>query len=94
MPHKYVFQPKINFLEMAHTNFVSSIRKTPYQHLVCTKKEKTMFSESHKSIVFKTFQTYTLVHGHMYRNYTENMTQEHPKHPNTFSTIIFFFGNT
>ena len=27
MPTNYVFQPKINFLEMAHTNFVSSIRK-------------------------------------------------------------------
>ena len=26
MPTNYVFQPKINFLEMAHTNFVSSIR--------------------------------------------------------------------
>ena len=26
MPNNYVFQPKTNFLEMAHTNFVSSIR--------------------------------------------------------------------
>ena len=26
MTQQYVFKPKINFLEMAHTNFVSSIR--------------------------------------------------------------------
>ena len=29
----FVFQPKIDFLEMAHTNFVSSVRKTAYQPL-------------------------------------------------------------
>ena len=37
---KEVFQPKINFLEMAHTNFVSSIRKhyiNPYFELQVTK---------------------------------------------------------
>ena len=31
-----VFQPKIDFLEMAHTNLVSSIRKTAYQPLAWT----------------------------------------------------------
>ena len=29
MPPKYIFQPKINFLEIAHTNFVFSIRIAP-----------------------------------------------------------------
>ena len=31
MPTTYVSQPRINFLEMAHTNFFSSIRKTQYE---------------------------------------------------------------
>ena len=31
---KNSFSSKDNFLEMAHTNFVSSIRKTPYQPLI------------------------------------------------------------
>ena len=29
MHHKYDFQPKTDFLEMTHTNFVSSIRIAP-----------------------------------------------------------------
>ena len=32
MPTNYVFQPQTHFLEMAHTNFVSSIRKKKQQH--------------------------------------------------------------
>ena len=44
MPTNYIFQPKTNLLEMAHTNFFSSIRKTPYQPLVWLEdNEKTCF---------------------------------------------------
>ena len=41
MRTKYVFKPKTNFLEMAHTNFFFSIRVTPYQPVFCTKNNKT-----------------------------------------------------
>ena len=34
MPRNDVFQPKINFLRLAHTNFFSSIRITPDQALI------------------------------------------------------------
>ena len=37
LPPKYIFQAKVNFLEMAHTNLVSSIRMTAYQPLIRTK---------------------------------------------------------
>ena len=36
MPTNYVFQPKKNYLEMAHTNCVSSIRERAYQPAICT----------------------------------------------------------
>ena len=39
-PHmltNYIFQPRITFLEMRHTNFVSSIRQTAPQPFSCTK---------------------------------------------------------
>ena len=39
-PPNYVFRPKINFLEMAHTNFISSIRERPFQLLIWTKNNK------------------------------------------------------
>ena len=40
MPTNYLFQPNINVLETAHTNFFSSIRKTAYQPLVRAKNNK------------------------------------------------------
>ena len=49
MPPPKKNQPKISFLEMAHTNFVSSIRQRAYQPLVYTKDNKNTFS---------TFQTF------------------------------------
>ena len=48
MPPNYIFQPNINFLEMAHANFVSSIRKPPYQPVFWTKNNKNMFFGSSK----------------------------------------------
>ena len=38
------FQPKLRFLEMAHTNFVSSIQKTAYQLLAWSKNHKNAIS--------------------------------------------------
>ena len=52
MPHNYVFQSKTHFLEMAHTNFVSSIRYRPSQHLICTKNNKKHISEFRTLIMF------------------------------------------
>ena len=53
MPKKYVFQPKISFLEMEHTNFVSSFRIIAYQPWIWTKINKNMFSNiSNKYLLF------------------------------------------
>ena len=44
MPKKYVSQPRRTFLEMSPTNFVSSIRITPYHPLIRTRDNiKTCF---------------------------------------------------
>ena len=43
MPTISVFQPKIIFVEMAHSIFVSSIRKTAYQPSILTKITKIYF---------------------------------------------------
>ena len=56
MPNKYLFQRRRTFLEMAHTNFVSSIRKTPCQPLVQTKNSKNMFFEHF--VCLKCLKTY------------------------------------
>ena len=41
MPNICNFQPKMNFLEKAHTNFVSSIRIAPHQILIRIKNNTT-----------------------------------------------------
>ena len=59
---------------MAHTNFVTSIRVTPYQHLVRTKSNnKHVFENSDFSI----FQNSSI---HIFKNmfiYRENYTESH-----------------
>ena len=54
MPTNYVCQPKIDFLEMAHTNFFSSIRKTACQPLAYTTNNKKCF----RSDIFELFKTW------------------------------------
>ena len=51
MPPQYVFQPKINVLEIAHTNSFSAIGTTPYQPLIRIKITKNMFSEFQQKIL-------------------------------------------
>ena len=62
MPDNYVFQAKTHFLEMAHTNFVSSVRA--YQPLIKIKKnenhgfqtsETSNFSIRSNNVVFVKF---------------------------------------
>ena len=66
MPTNYVFQPKINFLEMAHTNFVSSLRITPYQPLICIIIAKTCFLIKKKTD-FRTLHQYFLFIIYVYQ---------------------------
>ena len=42
-----VYQPNFNFLEMAHTNFFSSIRKTAYQPFILVVYNEHMLSNFH-----------------------------------------------
>ena len=58
MPNKCLFRLKISFLEIAHTNFVSSIRITPYQLLIWTWNIKNMFCKHLK--LFETSKTVVL----------------------------------
>ena len=55
MATNYVFEPKINYLEMAHTYVYSYIRITPYQPLIWTKNNKSMFSNISKIFVPQSF---------------------------------------
>ena len=94
MPNNYVFQRKITILELAHTNFVLSIRITPDQPLIWTKNNKRLiFRISKQALVLIVPKVYSI------RSYIQKFTMNlmkillwcktHPKHPNAFSTIHF-----
>ena len=55
MPTNCVFQPKVNFLEMAHTNFVSSIRITSYQPFVLDEKKQRTCFRNLVNLIFQKF---------------------------------------
>ena len=69
MQTQYIFQSKINFHEMAHTNFFSSILITQYQPLVWTKNDKNNVFRFHTNqfSCCNIFEIYTLNYVHIYR---------------------------
>ena len=106
MPLKKGNQPKINFLEMPHINFVSSIRKTQYQLGIWTriKKPTTCFRHFEVFVPFclnKCFQlNFLKINSYIDKEYLgshKNIQinkleyRTHPKHQNQFASILFFF---
>ena len=98
MPPKYAVRPKFNFLEMAHTNFVSSVWTTPDQPLILTKNDNNqIYLRNFKN--FDVFQMFPYIYFQT-SSYIQKSTLDliktfwttiyDTKHPNTFPTFIFF----